>query len=658
MRDKIILPSKITGTCVGRWSHGRWSHQVKLSPVLLAVRSFLAFALISTGVGAALKAAEPVVDDEKSAWSISLQEGIKELDAKQLPQLDSARQKLVLAINGLEQYLRPESNAEGAKWLEFLHWPKLKEALQKEDVSAADFQAIELRFRQNYPGLELAPFTQVRSALGEMSHALRFGKNADQTMELLKRRLEELDQHLAKHPVEEELERSRDVGLLQSYLHDSRQAPNLRARIANQHAQANMQVIVRQNLANKVIGRAVHEVTPVNEEILGTKISGCSLMTGQVECRLIPNDRHPQFELVLDGDFSSNNVGYNRGVKLNTRGMAQVQARRMITVTQSGLLGGERLMAGPVCVDTDFCTVIDSISHRSQLIRNLAVKSAAKTKPKADRIGEQRLQNRIADQFSKQIDQQLAETNGQLTGNSFPILTRLDLSRPSNQGYTTADKMVFSLNHARPYQLSAPSTCPIPEPDGDLVVRVHQSVLMNYGDTILGGRQIKSEELPALAKQFLGRVPEELARPEDERPWSITLANYHPVELELRNGLITITVRITRMDRGDEQSLDQSLVVRAAYAPTTVEGRTELVRQGDVKIDLVGRQARGTRAVTLQAFLQGKFDKLFREKLLDKAAAQKDSPLLDSVKERFPNMPDLKLSDLKMDRGWLQAVWR
>jgi hypothetical protein len=44
--------------------------------------------------------------------------------------------------------------------------------------------------------------------------------------------------------------------------------------------------------------------------------------------------------------------------------------------------------------------------------------------------------------------------------------------------------------------------------------------------------------------------------------------------------------------------------------------------------------------------------------LLDKVADQKDSPLMGSVKERFPNIPDLKLSDLKMDRGWLQAVWR
>jgi hypothetical protein len=128
--------------------------------------------------------------------------------------------------------------------------------------------------------------------------------------------------------------------------------------------------------------------------------------------------------------------------------------------------------------------------------------------------------------------------------------------------------------------------------------------------------------------------------------------------MDLRNGQIEITVRLTRMERGD-QVLDQSLTVTAVYAPNAVDGRTELVRQGDVRIDLVGRQGRGTRGVTLQAFLKGKFDKLFREKLLDKPADEAETPaMMADIKKRFPNLPNLQLSDLKMEQGWLQAVLR
>jgi hypothetical protein len=61
--------------------------------------------------------------------------------------------------------------------------------------------------------------------------------------------------------------------------------------------------------------------------------------------------------------------------------------------------------------------------------------------------------------------------------------------------------------------------------------------------------------------------------------------------------------------------------------------------------------------VTLQAFLKGKFDKLFREKLLDKPSDDADVPaMMADVKKRFPNLPKLQLADLKMEQGWLQAV--
>jgi hypothetical protein len=63
--------------------------------------------------------------------------------------------------------------------------------------------------------------------------------------------------------------------------------------------------------------------------------------------------------------------------------------------------------------------------------------------------------------------------------------------------------------------------------------------------------------------------------------------------------------------------------------------------------------------VTLQAFLKGKFDKLFRERLLDKPIeANEPDPMLASMRERFPNLPDLKVADLKMEQGWMQAVLR
>ena len=619
----------------------------------IAFKSALALALMGSSLPMS-NAATAQDTSPSTPWAEILKEGAKELNAATLPSVSDAQSKLASAMQRLENFLIPNQSPNGAKWMKFLHWDQLKVIVANPDATASDYAAIETRFRQNYVGLEARPFTDVRDALVAMVHALRFGKNSEQTMTLLSRRLEELDQHLQEHSVaDEELERSRDTGLLLSYLWDSRQTPKLRSIIRKEYSEPNMQIVVKESLASKAIGRPVLQTNPVSEVILGTNMTGCATIDGQLECCFVPNSQNAQLQLIMSGKVSSDNVGYNRGVRIDSRGYSNVHVSRSLTLVPSAS-DGVHLSAGPVCIDSDFCSVIDSISHRSNLVRNIANKKVAKSKSQADTIAEGRLQKRVTDQFRQQTDQQLSQNNG----NGLVVMDRLALERPTTNGFTTDEELHLYLDHGRPYQLLAPVACPLPVPDGDIVVRVHQSVVMNYGDSILGGRIIRSEELPDLAKQILGKVPEEMLNQEDERPWSITLAPFHPIEMDLRNGQIEITVRLTRMERGD-QVLDQSLTVTAVYAPNAVDGRTELVRQGDVRIDLVGRQGRGTRGVTLQAFLKGKFDKLFREKLLDKPADEAETPaMMADIKKRFPNLPNLQLSDLKMEQGWLQAVLR
>lgn len=620
----------------------------RFSPKSAVVCALMGFGLLMPTAATAQEAVS------STNWTEVLKAGATELNPSTLPSVREAQAKLASAMQRLESFLIPNESPNGAKWMKFLRWERLKEIVANPDATAADYSEIETRFCQNYVGLEMRTFTDVRDALGGMAHALRFGRNAEQTIALLKRRLEELDQHLKQHSViEEELERSRDTGLVLSYLRDSRQAPKLQAIIRKEYSQPNMQIIVKESLANKAVGRVVHQTNPVHEVILGTDMNGCATIDGHLDCTFIPNAQHAQLQLLMRGKVSSDNVGYNRGVRIDSRGYANVQVSRSLTLVPTDS-DGLNLIAGPVCIDSDFCSVIDSISHRSNLVRNIATKKAAQSKSKADSIAEDRLQKRVTDQFRQQTDEQLLQRDAA----GLVVMDRLGLERPDTKGHTTDEDLHLYLDHGHTYQLSAPNSCGLAIPEGDVVVRVHQSVVMNYGDSILGGRILRSEELPDLAKQIFGKVPEEMLNQEDERPWSITLATFHPVEMDLRDGQIKITVRLSRMERGD-QSLIEPLIVTAVYQPIAVDGKTELIRQGEVRIDLVGEQSRGTRAVTLQAFLKGKFDKFFREKLLDKAPDEENPPaMLAKLKERFPNLPKLQVADLKIEQGWLQAALR
>jgi hypothetical protein len=79
-----------------------------------------------------------------------------------------------------------------------------------------------------------------------------------------------------------------------------------------------------------------------------------------------------------------------------------------------------------------------------------------------------------------------------------------------------------------------------------------------------------------------------------------------------------------------------------------VDNTIQLQRQGDVKIDFAGKAQGGIRGVTLRSFLKNKFDTVFKEELLDKPIRPLD---------RLPaNSPQMNISDIQVDDGWIQAT--
>lgn len=142
-----------------------------------------------------------------------------------------------------------------------------------------------------------------------------------------------------------------------------------------------------------------------------------------------------------------------------------------------------------------------------------------------------------------------------------------------------------------------------------------------------------------------GEAAKRIPRKEDEGPWSITLQGFQPVEILLDDSLIRFRIRVSRLDREDK-SLDAA-TIDAAYRVEVADGRIQLHREGDINIAFSESQQKGVLAVTLRSFLKGKFEQLFRPQLLDE-------PL--NWSEKLPDqLRDLRLADLTIDDGWMQA---
>jgi hypothetical protein len=535
------------------------------------------------------------------------------------------------------------STARGQAWSKFLQLEKIKNELDKEQPDLAMLVDLHMNMKQNYLGLEYAPFVNVRDDLADVARALRYGYDPDRIVAQLGDKLQQLYDNL-NEPLGD-TERSYSVGLIANYLNEAGQAPEAIAEIHQLFSKPNVQLYARESVLNRWLARPVAQPSPVNECILGTRVIGQACLSGNVSADVTPMNGGVALNLNLSATMNSDNRGYNRGVVLLSSGSSPVFASKHIVITPQGA------SASPAFVSTDLSTSIYSIQHRSKLVRRIATKKAAEQKAQAESIAEGRMQRKLRTGYDEQVDQQLAEANvkfATLQRDPPPELPRLGLSRPKWGIHSTSSTVHGEVIQAAAFQLSTQAACSMPKPaTSEIVVEAHQSAIMNALDVVVGDRTIRSADLDDYARQATGEVPEDLQKEADGESWSITMATYRPVEIEFDDNLVKFRLRITRMTRGD-QSLDDAALITAVYAPSYADGVVTLDRQGDVEINFP-RASRGLRAVTLRSFLKGKFDAFFKEQIVTK-------PI--DLSKSFPNAPNLDVDSIQLDDGWVQVGMR
>ncbi len=575
-------------------------------------------------------------------WVEKIELAQKNLERNLLPSIDATKKKLEADLASLDSFLRT-STAHGDNWKSFLRLNLLREELAKESPNLEVLQDLEKSFRQNYVGLEMSQFVNLRESLASFAHAQRFSGKPETTLELLNNRLKRLIERVKTPGVLADGDGMHEVAQTIAYLSHGHQAPELVREIRSKFSHPNARVIVSSEFLQRKFARPVNQPSPVNEEILGTTIVGNSFLSGFVTPQLIDSPNQALVRLNLNADFSSVNTGYNRSVVLQTQGCATVAACESLAFTESGLVS-----MGDTGADANLTSTINSIEHPLKIVRKIASKQAAKKKPTADAIGESRLENRIRTQFHEQLSTQLAEANQKLNVADPPELKRLGLSRPTRSSWSTPNFLAILWNMNTGVQLGSSSSCPLSVDPSGITIQLHQSSIGNMLDPVLAGRVIRSEEMDRYVGQF-GELAKGIRRKPDENAWSITLQSFQPVDVQFEDGKVIFRVRTSRIDREDS-SLTQLATIKAVYHVELVDNKVQLVREGDLQVDFQGNQQRGTKAVTLRSVLKSKFEELFKPELLERPF---------DLRERLPDqMRDVQIVSITLDEGWMQAHLR
>jgi hypothetical protein len=410
----------------------------------------------------------------------------------------------------------------------------------------------------------------------------------------------------------------------------------------------NVQAYVRDSFVSQMLARPVAQPNAVNECLLGTRVIGSACLNGNVSADLMPSNNGVSLCLNLNAHISTNNTGFNRGVVIRSTGASPIQASKQIFVTPVGI------SSTPASVATNLETQINSIEHRSKIVLRIAKRKAAETQPKANAIAEGRLQNRVQTNFDQQVEEQLNQARVQFANfqkriQSPPELARIGMPMPTYTYNSSSNAIHGVLTQRTTSQLAALKPSDLPKAaDAQVIIEAHQSAIMNSIDVFLGGRTLRNNDLDDLVRQFGGEISPELEKEANADPWSITFAAFHPIQIDLNDGLVKMNLRIGQMTRGD-QVLKQDASVTAVYRPSVHNGYFRMDREGDVKIEFFGKIS-NIAAVSMRAFLKGKFEDTFK-------------PLLVNAPITLPppkqaNVPQVQISDLQLDNGWVQVNLR
>jgi hypothetical protein len=526
--------------------------------------------------------------------------------------LETAAGRLRAALGPLDALLARSTS--GTDWRRYLDWSALKsQAAAGSKADAGELRRLFQLLDAGENGLEMPQFAAVRRAVAGYAEAVEASRNPDAGT-VYSQRLEKLAAAVAAGAAAGTMEPLDSVGPLLARLEESGQGKATVARIRSAVNRPNLFLDVDESLLGAAVNRAVDEVAPVNETLLGTRVRGSGHTTGIVFLDFVPSADRAVIDLKLDATNRSRTRGSQGPVTVHTLGTTKVDARKRITIDGDGVSA----QPADVHASTDTQTAGIGVNARfgKRLIRKIASRKIAEMRPRAEAISAAKARQRVRGQFEEQTgtaigqaarDYQTRFRRPLAERGWFPELLAMN---------TSESRLSVVARKSLTDQIAAFSAPPAVDADAVLAARVHETAVNNVAEITLGGRTITQEFVEEQLRKNNGTLPEALGNDPDQKPWSITFAKRKPVQLDADDNRVKVTVRGSRFTSGDREF--PAMDIWAAYRIEPGPNGIRLVRDGDVQIYPPGFVPGGAEKLTmaetsLRRILQKRFNKVFEE---------------------------------------------
>ena len=555
-------------------------------------------------------------------------------------QITSYRQTLDAAVKKLTAYL--ESKGGDFDWNSQIHWDGLLVELAKTDPSLGILdRSLKGFYGPDVEGLEQSEFIQLRTTLRAYMNAIYFTKNT-KSEQMFDVQVTRLVEDLTSYLETPNNENAWKIGRVIGWLERAEQAADLRNAIRYHFYQPNIFAHVSQHLISSGEKRIVDQTEDVEQVIKGVPVKGVARMRGQVSFELAENSQRATIDVMMVGTILSKNVAKKSGVTVNTNGTTTVHAEKRISFDKNGFTASPAIAKATTKLELG--TIVAPSSTYESIAKTKFINDRSKNEEAASELSvgmvSKDMDTNVLELLSDVIDKYKTEIRD-------PLLRRGGFPEQFNTSSTKEFASLQLLQTGR-YQLAAPSEPPALNKKTDVSLRLHESLVRNFTEVVLGGVELTDEKLVEHMTRFGAEIPDELKTGPGKKSWSITFSNTQPISVGFRNNQIVIAIQGQQF-RDGKQLITEPIRIAATYNVEKTATGMRLQREGDVAVDFLARKKLTVLQVATKTVMSKKFNALFKDDIVGQGGIK--------LPGDWGNAGNLMLQQLIANNGWLMLSY-
>ena len=528
--------------------------------------------------------------------------------AKRAAAIDAARQQVVFGAESAESYLDVVQG--GDAWKQYLRTSEIRDvAVRESDIGQLRQKLMPVLSKlrnvsHSADGAvrEFASNAAFKTYLNELGntvavlHQAQAGVNMEEVRKQLKLLLEGLEKYEATGSSESAAQVRAAFDALRGQAADG--GERLTGVLRTHYFNSNLQLAISEGFLNRVLSKTHIEEGGVRDFVLGADVYGCQITNTVTTFDLLPADNGAFFRIHLTGTVTTNTEGHKSNVIIYSNGNHSFVANKGVH------FDGERFSTTPANMHVnasnepvDASTRADNIPILGGFAKSIAMNAAIRKRPEAEAIAAQRVTSRVGPEFDNEVDSKFTELNSKLQSKLIDPLKSENLY-PDYKNYRSTDTELDLNSRLMGEGELGGGVAPAESVhDGQMLLRLHESVINNFLDRLgVGGKTMTEDELRKLLEaKFSKLMNKEVSLPAAKeatgddaakQPKAFIFTAKDPLRVKAADGKIQLIIR-AGFQRDEDKGGNIPPQIVTIPLTITVEGEEVVVTRGDVSVDAV-----------------------------------------------------------------------